>query len=434
MFERFLFFLIRAIVSLRYRVRTSGLKDIARPGRRGILFLPTHPALIDPVMLLSRLFPLFRPRALADKDAIDIPVIRGVATRIGVIRIGSLTKKAGTTEAAQESIDACAEALRAGDNVIFYPAGRLLRSSQEYLGVNSGLATILAQAPDARVVLIRSRGIWGSAFSWASGYAPAVPDVLKRGFRYLLANLLFFMPRRHVTVEAVEPTDFPREAGREAINAYLETFYNATPNPNTFVPLTHFDRGGVRELPDPEIHGPSGDMAAVPPATKQLVTDFLTELTSVTNFTDTSELAADLGMDSIAYMELAGWLQDEVGSTPTDLEAFRTVGDVMLAASGQTVSAGPTRLSDIPRTWRPSPVDPHCPPNVADMTLLQAVLTQAARAPSLPIIADQTSGVRTNRQLILGARLLGQHIAQRPGDTIGIMLPASIAATATACS
>ena len=170
-FDGCLFGLVKLILSLRYRITVTGARDVAANGRQGILFLPTHPALIDPVILIGKLFSRFRPRALADKDAIDVPVIRNVAKHIGIIPIGSLVKKAGTADGAHESIAACAAALNAGDNVIFYPAGKLLRTGQESLGVNSGLPMLLAQAPDARVV---------SSARAASGVAPSVGRLATR--------------------------------------------------------------------------------------------------------------------------------------------------------------------------------------------------------------------------------------------------------------
>jgi acyl-CoA synthetase (AMP-forming)/AMP-acid ligase II len=104
---------------------------------------------------------------------------------------------------------------------------------------------------------------------------------------------------------------------------------------------------------------------------------------------------------------------------------------VLLIASGQTVSSGRAGISAPDKKWRPGKVDPYCPPGLADMTVPEAFLAQARRSPSMPIVADQTSGVRTNRQLILGVRLLADHVASLPGETVGVMLPASVGATAS---
>jgi hypothetical protein len=59
------------------------------------------------------------------------------------------------------------------------------------------------------------------------------------------------MPRRAVAVEFVEPADFPRHAERLVINRFLEDFYNANARPGTYVAYAFWEKGGVRELPEP---------------------------------------------------------------------------------------------------------------------------------------------------------------------------------------
>ncbi len=62
------------------------------------------------------------------------------------------------------------------------------------------------------------------------------------------------------------------------------------------------------------------------------------------------------------------------------------------------------------------------------MTIPEAVLHQAAQAPGAVVIADQASGVRTYRDVLLGVMVLRREVATLPGDCVGIMLPASVAA------
>ena len=66
------------------------------------------------------------------------------------------------------------------------------------------------------------------------------------------------MPRRQVLIEFVEPADFPRGESRMAINRYLEAFYNARAPRNTYVPYGFWEKGGTRELPDPEVQRDRG--------------------------------------------------------------------------------------------------------------------------------------------------------------------------------
>ena len=68
MINLLILFVARPLLWLRYRVQVRGLGKIAIRGRGGILFLPNHPALIDPVILVCRLYGRFRTRALADRS------------------------------------------------------------------------------------------------------------------------------------------------------------------------------------------------------------------------------------------------------------------------------------------------------------------------------------------------------------------------------
>ena len=71
MMYRLIFILVRWVLSLRYRVRVHGLSKILGKGSRGILILPNHPGLIDPILLMAHLHGPLRPRPLADEIQIN---------------------------------------------------------------------------------------------------------------------------------------------------------------------------------------------------------------------------------------------------------------------------------------------------------------------------------------------------------------------------
>ena len=132
---------------------------------------------------------------------------------------------------------------KAGDNVILWPSGRLMRDGVERLGGTRSVADILAAVPDVTVVLVRTRGLWGSMFSFAqTAERPNLIGSLLQGLGILLTNLLLFTPRRRVTItlEAFAQDQRP-EPTREAINRWLEAWYNAdsAPEKPTYVPY-HF--------------------------------------------------------------------------------------------------------------------------------------------------------------------------------------------------
>ena len=65
---------LRLLLGLRYRVTATGLEAVSGPGP--ILFMPNHPALIDPVILYS-LLAKHAPRPLADERQLEGPMIYG---------------------------------------------------------------------------------------------------------------------------------------------------------------------------------------------------------------------------------------------------------------------------------------------------------------------------------------------------------------------
>lgn len=418
-------------VWLRYRIRTRGMDSVAGRGTRGILFLPNHPALIDPIIIGTTLLKSFRPRFLADEEQVDRFFIRNLARRIGVIPIPDPAKMgADARQAIEGGLAKCVEALRNGDNVVIYPAGHIMRCRNESLSGNSAVRWILDQVPGVRVVLIRNRGLWGSRFSYAWGEVPSVGRVLRNGIADLLACGVFFAPRRRLELEFVEPDDLPRGASRGELNRWLEAFYNADAPPARYVPYTLWERGGVREMPEPRYDSDVGDISAVADTTRNAVVEYLREQTGVADIRDELNLARDMGLDSLARAEMLAWLAGEFGYPPGDVEALQTVRDVMLAAGGQAVSARLAELKSIPPKWLAGGAGLSESPTElpAGRTIAEVFLTQARINPDQPITADQASGMRTFRDVVVGVMVLRPLIEQMEGDRVGILMPAGVAA------
>ncbi|MBN1435500.1 MAG: AMP-binding protein [Sedimentisphaerales bacterium] len=421
--------LIKFLLALRYRVRVKGLKQIDQTDGRGILFLPNHPALIDPVIMVSQLYSRFKPRALADEIQIDRFIVRRVARRLGVLPIPDIDRS-GSKVAGQVRtvIDNCATILKNNESLLLYPAGRVYRQYLENLRRNSAVERIVREIPEVRVVLVRTTGLWGSSFSWASGKQPSIGKVLWRGFRLLLLNGIFFTPRRQVTIEFIESHDFPRHADRSTINTFLQNFYNENAQPNTYIPYTIWERKDARQLAESTNTRIEGDISLIPPSTQSLVRDYLAKLTGINDFTNDSLLATDLDVDSLASADLLIWLQSEFGFESENLDSIHTVADVMLAAYDKTASAQDKSLKNVPDQWFQTHTEPMRPKNLSNMTITQAFLHQAQRHPDAVIMADQIAGARTWREVVLAILVLKKQIASLPGQYIGIMMPAAVAA------
>jgi acyl-[acyl-carrier-protein]-phospholipid O-acyltransferase/long-chain-fatty-acid--[acyl-carrier-protein] ligase len=430
--KRMIDFLLRTItkwlLSLRYRVSISGIEAVAAKGKKGILFLPNHPALIDPIILAAYLRTLFAPRALADKDQVDRFLIRWLARRTGVRILPSMTKYGSVVRSEVEKVlDESIEGLRHGENLLLWPGGRAYRSYLEDLGGNSAVERILQHCPDVRVVLVRIRGLWGSGFSWALGRKPEVAKTLRKGFFSLLASGIFFAPRRSVTIEFYEPPDLPRTADRNTLNRFLEAYYNTDAQHNIYVPYTIWEKGGPVTLPEVSPARLEGAQSSVPPATRQMVLNYLSNLTGISTLADSDHLARDLGMDSLARTDLTIWLEKEFGFLQADADAMHTVGDCVLAACGDFVYSGPVAMAPVSPRWFEDTGKRRLtiPPGAS---VPEVFLKQAVQSPSKIIVADQSSGEKSYRDLVIACLLLKPIIENLSGDCVGIMLPASVTA------
>lgn len=431
MINQLLVLLVRLVLRLRYQVHVTGAGDVATKGSAGILFLPNHPGLIDPVILMSQLYSRFHPRPLADQDQVNRPGIRWLAARLNVVTIPDPNQYGeASRKGVEEGVVKCVEALHSGGNLLLYPSGHIMRRKTEDLAGSSAVETILKQLPGVRVVLIRTRGIWGSGFSRATGMAPPLGQVLKKGILSTLANGLFFSPRRKVTIELYEPEDLPRQSGRAAINRYLEAYYNQDAPASWYVPYTIWEKGGAHELPEPACGASAGDVSEVPAATRDLVIRHLREVTGRSAIGDEDSLSRDLNLDSLALVDLGLWIQSEFGFQVNDGSGLATVGDVLLAARGLAAAPVKLELKPIPEKWFSSPVAAAgtrmtLPPG---STLTSVFLAQAGLGPDRVVLADQLGGVKTYRDVITGILALRPLIKRMPGDYIGIMLPASAGA------
>ncbi|MBK8793739.1 MAG: AMP-binding protein [Holophaga sp.] len=416
----------RQLLGLRYRVRIEGLEAILAKGNTGILLLPNHPAYFDPAILLTNFYRHLQPHILADKDNMAKPLARYLIGRVGVKPIPdpAIHGEASLPEVAQV-LKETSEGLRKGENYLLYPAGHIYLSRFEDLGANSAVETILAQAPDIRVVLVRTTGLWGSSFSKAIDRHPDWGKCIFRGFRSLLANFLFFGPRREVRIELVEPADLPRREGRAALNRYMEAFYNQEAPPARYVPYTFWERGGVRDLPEPELQKMEGNLDEVPASVREQVQGKLADLAGGANFADSALLARDLGLDSLGRMELQLWIEHEFGHPVSDPDMLQTVGDCLLAACGKAAGNSKSALKPPAATWFQARLPVEVPEGD---TLTEVFLRQVARGPNRAAIADMQGGQRSYRDLLTAIFALKPHIQALKDERVGIMLPASNAA------
>ena len=449
---------LRFTLALRYRVIIKGLDQVVEKitgSSKPCLFLPNHPALIDPVILFSIIGAHFKPRPLADEAQANRPGLKNIFRKIiRVIVIPDVAKEGRTArQGVQEALNSVSTALACGENVMLYPSGHTYRQQNEQISGNSGLDLVLKSLEELgchapNLVIVRSSNLWGSRFSRAWGVYPKVGHILRLGLKALLANFIFFIPRREVTVEFGIFDEFnaiaanPKSDKRKEMNAWLEDYYNRVSAPASAIPLYFWQ--GSSPIPLDELKAKPSLAAAselkVSDAVWQQVNGHLSEISGRQDISQNSRLAADLDMDSLSIAELSVWIETEFGHNVDELDNLVTVKDVLAATQGR-LAGKMAEKRIIPKNWLKLAGQgkdirlglPECPnlEGTGAPSLPSLFLAQARKTPKRPIIIDYLSGMKTYRSLLTGIEALRVAFRALPGERLGIMLPCSPAVVST---
>lgn len=434
-------YLIRAGLSLRYSIEVRGMKNLTpeRLNRKeGILFLPNHPAHMDPLFNFVWLWPKFQMRPLVIEYIYRLPILRPIHRWVRSLPIPNFENAVNEwkLKKGEASFGEISEGLKKGQNFLVYPSGRLKNTGKELIGGASGTHELLKECPDTNVILIRTTGLWGSSFSRALlGRSPDLVPTLFHGLKVLLKNFIFFAPRRKVIIELEpNPEDFPREnASRIELNRYLENWYNRYPD----------DKGNVFESEPlklvsyswwkqdlPTVHKQKkregeGTGRNVSEQTRERIYSEIRKILEKPELEIKPEqnLAFDLGMDSLNIAEFIVFLTKnfEVGEIfPEDLE---TVGTILEIAEGGKEAKTSTRPT-VDFTWseesnRPDPALP------MGKTIPEAFLNSCQRMDGFSACGDDIRGPLTYKQMKKAVLVLAQYFKTWEEERIAILLPAS---------
>ena len=414
---------------MRYRVTVFGTKEVfSKPGP--YLILPNHPAYSDPPNLCIQLWPAFQFRPLALETNFRSPLLKPLAWLAEAIQIPDLEKASGEArERMREALDSIAVIVRSGKSVLIWPSGKLMRDGFERIGGASAVADLLTAVPETTVVLVRTRGLWGSMFSWApTATRPSLVPTLFRAAGMLLSNLLLFAPRRKITMtlEAFGTDERP-PAERLQLNKWMEAWFNADlgcePEKPTFVP-NHF-LFGPREFefpPPPQLL--DHDLSKVKPETKQAIAEIVAEklkrpLSAEENAAGTTY--SQLGIDSLDGMELALQVEQRFGFSGDDVPS--SIGQLWALAGG-LIEHAPAKPA--PPAWFRKPDGP-AEVVVLGETFGEAFVNRCIVDRKNIAAADDTAGVLTYEKLFVASRAMAERFRKYPEPNIGLLMPASVA-------
>ena len=418
------------LLRLRYRVTVEGAEGLSAL-QGPTLVLPNHPAYIDPPLVLSHLRLGKALRPLVFSGIYRLLPLRPLMAMVDAFEVPDLSAQSRDAQAKTLGmIEAVVARIGRGDSFLIYPSGRLQRGNAEVVGSARAVHELLWRCPDLNVVLVRTRGLWGSSFGCAAtGAPPSLVPTMLRNLGWALAALLVFLPRRKVTMQIeVLPRGTLPKGSREETNAFLEGRYNVDgPQQPAFVrfsylfgPSTgHYAAGAALPAIDP---------ASIDPKTIRLVNELVQG--HLGRELDPGELTFDttlegIGMDSLDRMDVTLKVEQQFGFH--NAAVVNTLGELWALADGKLAGDKKEEPIAVPVAWFAPPRSSALPAVLAG-TVAEAFVRRALLAPTEPAVADRISGVLPSRRLLVGAMLMARRFAAWPEKHVGVMLPASVAA------
>lgn len=434
MIKQLIAFFVRLLLKIRYRVRIVGLEHVKSGS--GLFVLPNHPALIDPVILVSHFYPYVELHPLILESFFKLKGFSWIIKMLDAIPIPSMEGELSAYRRRKvlKSLQAVSTTLNSNANVLMYPSGRLMSSSYEKLRGNTGLWQILKETNQPHVVLVRTSGLYGSIFSKAltGGTTPSFVEALTKGIKIAFSNLVFFVPKREVIIEIEPaPSDFFEHKDALSQNRWLEHWYNKNSLEVSLLPY-YFWCSSLPELPssnpaDDEIENLSPEIVAK-------VRQKLSEMSNldVSKISLQSKLSDDIGLDSLSVADLLMWLDSEFSVGDIDISQIVTVSSLVKAAMGIVETKElEAEQEEIPSAWLDT--ESRKMPKLAEGRVIPELFLNSANINiSSTCCADAISGVWNWSKVKFVSLLMANKMRSLCySETVGVLLPASVLTTVT---
>ena len=425
------------IIKLRYTVQITWLPKKAK--NQTFLILPNHISFLEPMLVWSIFRPYAKIRPVVTSIFTQNRILAPIFRLIGAISVeeNPSNQKKDFSESINSSLSELKNALKKSDSVLLFPSGQLAGQGLEYLwGKKSALLAVNAAPENTKILTVRIQGLWWSMRSKArTGESPNLFRSFAKAVRYLLANLIFFLPKRKITIEIVEQTDFLKEQATtslEAFNHNLENFYNKKGEEKLrFLPhyfyyndvknraLPDFIQDSIKSLKTTKTYNTQNfNPEIIETIFSELKT--LKQIPTETTLSLEQNLILDLYLDSLDMAEIKNIILAKYPSASnTPVLELKTVADLVAMAMGLTQS----EASDFkPCDWKISSKKQE---RLLDekLNILEHFKLQRKTDKQATQIYDQIFGLQTRSDMVLKSLLISDYLRTIPWKHIWIMLP-----------
>ena len=436
--------ILKLLLRLRYRINIKWLDLLKTEWSK--LILPTHVALMDPVIMFAFLWANKRLSPVVTEDYYNVPVLKWIFKWIWAISVPDLTWDKAKTLDTDDIVKNITKALSSWNNILLYPQGALARQGFQSIVWKKTAFYATQWAPkDTKILTVNIRWLWWSRSSWAwNGKAPNLALFALKWLLFTIFNLILFIPKRKVEIEITDSTQQLHKIEKKWVDAFnqeLEKIYNYKweEKLNYLSGLFWYNTTRNHKAPDRIIWSIADLKRTAFSGNVDIPSDVLTKISSIVKkikpeyswkITTETNLILDCFFDSLDMAELKSSVQSifTESSNPPLLD-LKTIGDVALMAIWKSSSNEELK----PCTWKNAKdskiVYAHIKSLIKDdSTILSLMKDSMKNNRSDSFCYDSIFWVQSRNDFLIKAYLIADLLKTIPWERIAIMLP-SLSAT-----
>lgn len=434
MFLSLLFRSFSAVLSLRYRIKIKNLEvfDTGSP----VIVFPNHPALVDPMILISHIWTKKILSPVMTESYFHTPGLGGILKALKTVPVGDIAA-GGTVEDVKNAFSGIEEAMKNKQNILIYPSGHIYVQSFEHIvGKKMAYEIVRMLEWDTRIIVVRTKWLWGSMWSKSyTGDSPKLISVILSSLTAIIANFVFFVPRRDISIECVDMTDTLRswhEEGLDVFNQRLQDYYNEWwDEPCRYIPHYFYHNNVAGKTEPKKISGSVAELSSgsgisaedIPADIFETVRSKVAEIKKIDpkNLKFETNLVLDLHADSLDMAEMKSSIQSLFpGSSNPPITLIKTLWDL----SAMAIWRLQWEEKLLPVSFVPAlPDNIHLTHREWD-TILSAMKKNFKSHKNDPFIYDAMTGMMTRDGFLLKSYVIGEYLRKYKSNKIGIMLPA----------
>ena len=430
--------LLKFMTKFRYHVEIKWLELLDTEWTK--LLLPTHVALMDPVIIFAYLWAKNKISPVVTEKYYNVPILKQFFNSVWTISIPDLNRdnnKLDTSVIVWKIL----ETLKNDRNILLYPQWTLARQWFQSIVGKKTAFLISQQIPqNTKILTINIRWLWGSRSSRARTWQnPSLALFILKGLRFIIWNLFFFVPKRKVEIEIKDSTAILHKVKQkwlDTFNQELEKIYNAKWEEKLNYLSGLFRYNTVKNHKEPGIikwsikdlqrasfkwdtNIPTDILNKISTIIKRIKPEFSWKIDLNTN------LILDCFFDSLDMAELKSTIQSVFSnaSNPPLLD-LKTIWDIAVMAMWHTTTTEETKQCNWKYSTDKKPIYTHIKGLLnKDSTILTLMKEALKNNKSDSFCYDSLFWVQSKKDFLIKAYLIADLLKKMPWEKVAIMLP-----------